>query len=120
MAVYGFNENLEKVPVIRLSKNVTIAGGDVGSAIWTRSELETAGVDTSDIANYEVVSISWTDNHSPATYYTNYVLDILGGGHAPFASITPSLSSEMLSVRMYNVDSSQNTFTVRVTLQKVA
>lgn len=120
MSVYGFNEKLEKVPIIRVSKNVSIAAGNVGSAVWTSSELATAGVDTSDIANYEIVAISWTDNSSPVTYFSNYVFDITGGGHAPYATITPSMSSEMLRVSMYNENSAQKTYTVRVTLQKVS
>ena len=122
MAVYGFNENLEKVPIIRLSKTLSCAARDVTMFEWDSTALAAAGVKVSELAKYEVVAASYYIGSSSEYRYTN--LYGFSSGSPEFTSVYPSTVIDAylnrVAASFYSIDDSAQTVTMRVTLMKVA
>lgn len=125
MSVYGFNEKLEKVPIVRLSKTLSCAARTVTNFEWDSTALAAAGVKVSELAYYEVVSISFYFGSSAeiAKYrYTN--LSGFSSGDPAYVSSYPSATidtySDKVSASYYSTDAAPQTVTMRVTLMKVA
>ena len=122
MAVYGFNENLEKVPIIRLSKTLSCAARDTTLFEWDSTALAAAGVKVSELANYEVVAVSYYFGSSSEYRYSNLVG--FSSGSPAYISVYPNATIDTYSDKVqssyYNIDDSAHTVTMRVTLMKVA
>ena len=122
MSVYGFNENLEKVPIVRLSKTLSCAARTTTLFEWDSTALAAAGVKVSDLAYYEVVAVSYYFGSSAEYRYTN--LSGYSSGDPAYVSSYPSAVidtySDKIQATYYNTDSSAQNVTMRVTLMKVA
>lgn len=122
MSVYGFNENLEKVPIIRLSKTLSCAARTTTLFEWDSAALAAAGVKVSDLAYYEVVAISYYYGSSAEYRYTN--LSGFSSGDPAYVSSYPSATIDTyldkVSASYYSIDDSAQNVTMRVTLMKVA
>ena len=122
MSVYGFNEKLEKVPIVRLSKTLSCAARDVTIFEWDSTALAAAGVKVSELAYYEVVSISFY--YGSSAEYRYIKLSGFSSGDPAYVSSYPSATidtySDKVSASYYSTDASAQTVTMRVTLMKVA
>ena len=122
MAVYGFNENLEKVPIIRLSKTLSCAARDITLFEWDSTALAAAGIKVSELPYYEVVAVSYYFGSSSEYRYSNQVG--FSSGSPAYVSTYPNITidtySDKVQASYYSIDDSAQTVTMRVTLMKVA
>lgn len=118
MATYGFNDNLEKVKIIELTGYKSISAGDIGSITWNSTALTSAGIDTSDLANYAVLDFQvkvgsgslWTEGRGV----------VVSGSGTVYPFVTIDGSQTTISASLYNEDSSTQTISVKIRLIKVA
>lgn len=118
MAVFAFNDHLEKVKIIELTGNATIAAGDTGSVSWNSTALASAGIDTSNLANYAVLDFQ-TKIGSGSTWIVGRNV-VVTGGSSTMPYLTIDGSSTTITASLFNEDSSAMTISVKVRLIKVA
>ena len=116
MATYGFNDNLEKVKIIELTGNKSITAGDTGIITWNSTALTSAGIDTSDLANYAVLDLQTKVGN--ASLWTVGRGTVVSGSTLPYVII--DLSTTSIIATLHNEDSSTVTISVKVRLIKVA
>lgn len=121
MSVYGFNENLEKVPIVRLSKTLSCAARDITLFEWDSTALAAAGIKVSELAYYEVVAVSYYYGSSSEYRYSNQ--EGFSSGSPAVVSSYPRTTidtySDKVQASYYSIDDSAQTVTMRVTLMKV-
>ena len=122
MAVYGFNENLEKIPIIRLSKTLSCAARDITMFEWDSTALAAAGVKIADLAYYDIVSISYYIGSTWENRFTNLV-GFSSGSPAVVSSYSSAVIdtyNTKIQASYYSPDDTAANVTMFVTLLKVA
>jgi hypothetical protein len=125
MSVYGFNNNLEKVPVITLSGTLSVPAGDVGTITWNTSALTNAGIDANSLINYAVLDVlhSYDQEYWSSGAETGYTS--AGAGSYPnqihpFPIVKLDTYSKQITLQDYTGDTSAQTKYYKVRLIKVA
>ena len=118
MAVFAFNDHLEKVKIIELTGNATVAAGDIGSVSWDSTALATAGIDTSNLANYAVLDFQTKVGSS--TVWTVGRNNVVTGTSSTVPYLSIDGSTTTITAHLFNEDSSAKTISAKVRLIKVA
>lgn len=124
MSVYGFNDKLEKVPVITLPATLNLLSGREGTISWGTSVLNYLGIDTDNLEKYAVLDVLHSTNEvywvsgTTSGYYDTVSGTDLNVIH-PYPKIAFDTNSKSITLRDYNGLATEQTLYYKVRLMKV-